>query len=64
MPLAIRDLNEPQQLLVGDVPPLLLPVMKFRHGVKLVIIELVHGLEICPLIDVKGMRRRVEANST
>ncbi|KAF2325225.1 hypothetical protein GH714_025422 [Hevea brasiliensis] len=42
MLVLIIDANELQQLAVGEVPLLLLPVMKFMHGVKLLIIELVH----------------------
>lgn len=39
----------PQQSVVGELPLLLLPVMKFKHGVKLLMMEVVHGVDICPL---------------
>lgn len=43
------DLNDLQQSEEGEVPLPLLPVMKLRHGVKLVIIDVVHGVLICAL---------------
>lgn len=52
MLLLISDLNEPQQLCVGDDEPFpLLPVIKFKHGVKVEIIEAVQAVEICPLTE-------------
>lgn len=42
-----RDLNELQHSLVGEFPFALLPVMKLKQGVKLVIMEAVHGVLIC-----------------
>ena len=30
----------------------MLPLIKFRHGVKLVIIEAVQAVEICPLTEM------------
>lgn len=52
MPVAMSDLNELQQPEVGEDPLPLLPVMKFRHGVKLLIIDAVHGVLICPLTEM------------
>lgn len=44
----MRDLSEPQQSEVGVVAPLVvLFVKKFRHGVKLLIIEDEHAVLIC-----------------
>lgn len=48
-------LNALQQLEVGDDPLLLLPVMKLKHGVKFMIIEVVHDVVICPLTDAAKM---------
>lgn len=42
----MREAKESQQPEVGDLPPLVLPVMTFMHGVKLVIRELVHAVVI------------------
>lgn len=48
----ISHFKEAQQLGVGvERPFALLPVMKFRHGVTLEIIEVVHGVEICPCTE-------------
>lgn len=52
-----RDLSEPQHWVVGEVPLPVLPVMKFMHGVKLVIIDAVHGVVICALIGVIDIAR-------
>jgi len=52
IPVLMRDLNELQQLPVGDEPLLVLPVIKFMHGVKLLIIEVVHGVLICPFTEI------------
>lgn len=54
LPPFIIDLNAPQHAVVGvDEPFLLLPVIKFKHGVKLEIIEAVHGeLIVCPCTDI------------
>lgn len=52
MLVLIRDFKELQHSLVGEFPLLLLPVMKLKHGVKLVIIEAVHGVLICALTEV------------
>ena len=57
MPVLMRDLNELQQLAVGDEPLLLLPVIKFMHGVKVLIMEAVHGVLICPFTEIT---RRVD----
>lgn len=47
MLVLISDFNESQQFRVGVVTPFeVLPVMKFRHGVKLEIIDVVHGVVI------------------
>lgn len=52
----ISDLNESQHELDGVVPLLVLPVIKFAHGVKvLLIIELVQGVLICPLTDLTNI---------
>lgn len=59
MPVPISDRNEPQQSDVGDVPLLVLPVIKLKHGVKLVIIEVVHGVLICPFTRIEEKTRRV-----
>jgi hypothetical protein len=50
--------NEAQQPVVG-VEPLLLPVMKLKHGVKLLSIDAVHGVLICPLTVIAEMSKRV-----
>lgn len=48
---ATIDFTESQQSWVGeDCPFAVLPVMKFKHGVKLVIIEAVQGVLIWPFI--------------
>lgn len=45
--LLVRDLRESQQAVDGeDAPFPVLPVIKFIHGVKLLIIEIVHGVLI------------------
>lgn len=46
-----RDLRVVQQLSFCEEPLLLLPVMTLKHGVKLLIIEAVHGERICPLTE-------------
>ena len=48
MPPLVRDFRELQQSAVGEVPLALLFVTKFMHGLKLEIIEALHGLLICP----------------
>lgn len=40
----IKDLNESQQVLGGTKPLLVLPVMMFAHGVKLLIIDVVQDV--------------------
>ena len=52
IPVLIRDLNGPQQLAVGAEPLLVLPVIKLIQGVKLDIIEMVHGVLICPFTEI------------
>ena len=47
--LIIKDLNESQHVADGANPLLELPVMKLAHGVKVLIIDVVHGVVICPL---------------
>lgn len=47
MLVSTRDRNELQHSLVGEEPLAVLPVTKLMQGVKLVIIELVHGVLIC-----------------
>lgn len=42
------DLSVVQQLSFCEEPLLLLPVMTLKHGVKLLIIEVVQGERICP----------------
>ena len=50
--LFAKDLNDSQHVLDGTPPLLLvLPVIKFAHGVKLVIIDVVHGVLICPFTE-------------
>lgn len=45
--LLIIDLRESQQAVDGEEAPfLVLPVIKFKHGVKVVSIEIVHGVLI------------------
>lgn len=44
-----KDLNDSQHVLDGTAPLLVLPVIKFAHGVKLLIIDVVHGVLICPV---------------
>jgi hypothetical protein len=55
------DCNELQQPVVGDEyePLLVLPVIKLKHGVKLLIIDAVHGVLICPLTNIAEMTKRV-----
>lgn len=56
------DCNEPQQPVVGgddDELLLVLPVIKLKHGVKLLIIDAVHGVLICPLTNIAEMTKRV-----
>lgn len=48
VPLLRSDLSDPQQSEVGEDPLPVLPVIKLMHGVKLEIIEFVHGVLICP----------------
>lgn len=48
IPPLVSDLSELQHDEVGDVPLRLLLVTKFRHGVKLEIMEGVHGVVIWP----------------
>lgn len=56
------DFKAPQQSLVGDERPPLLPVTKFKQGVKLLIMELLHAVLItCAWllvrIEVRVMRK-------
>lgn len=44
VPLVVNDFSTLQQSEVGAVPLALLLVIKFMHGVKLVSIEVVHGI--------------------
>lgn len=53
------DRNELQQPGEGDEPLLVLPVIKLKQGVKLLIVEVVHGVLICPLTTVVEMTKRV-----
>lgn len=46
----MRDFNESQQSRVGDEPEPVLPVMKFKQGVKLLIIEVEHAVLICAFV--------------
>lgn len=46
VPLEMSDARDPQHCDVGEAPLLLLPVRKFMHGVKLLIIELVQAVDI------------------
>lgn len=46
MPVLVNDFKESQQPAVGVTEPPLLPVMKLRHGVKVEIMEEVHGVLI------------------
>lgn len=46
MPVLLNDFKESQQPAVGVTEPPLLPVMKLRHGVKVEIMEEVHGVLI------------------
>lgn len=48
MPPLVRDFRELQQSEVGEVPLALLFVTKPMQGLKLEIIEALHGLLICP----------------
>lgn len=48
MPPLVRDFRELQQSAVGEVPLELLLVTKLMQGLKLEIIEALHGLLICP----------------
>jgi hypothetical protein len=48
MPLVVRDFIELQQSEVGDVPLAVLFVTKPMQGVKLEIIEALHGVLIWP----------------
>lgn len=49
----IRDLTESQQSAVGEILPFaLLPVMTFIQGVKVVIMEDVHAVFICPFVFI------------
>jgi len=57
IPVLISDFNELQQLAVGGEPLLVLPVIKLTHGVKLDIIDMVHGVLICPFTEIT---RRVD----
>lgn len=50
------DFRESQQPVDGIDPLLLLPVTKFRHGVKVETIEVVHGtVKICESTDITEM---------
>lgn len=61
MLVLISDFNESQQFWVGVVTPFeVLPVMKLRHGVKLEIIDVVHGVVIWPFTE---MTERVANNN-
>lgn len=58
----IKDTNESQHVLDGAVKPimlLVLPVMRLAHGVKLLIIEVVHGVLICPVTNFTEVIKRV-----
>jgi hypothetical protein len=55
----VSDCNALQHSDVGDEPLLLLPVIKLKQGVKLLIIEVVHGVLICPLTNIAEMTKRV-----
>lgn len=46
MLVLVNDFKESQQPTVGVREPPLLPVMKLRHGVKVEIMEEVHGVLI------------------
>lgn len=46
VPLEMSDARDWQHCDVGEAPLLLLPVRKFMHGVKLLIIELVQAVDI------------------
>lgn len=59
MLVLMSDRNELQQSDVGEDPLPLLPVMKFKHGVKLEIIEVVQGELICPLAGITEIASRV-----
>ncbi|KAL7000076.1 hypothetical protein U1Q18_001226 [Sarracenia purpurea var. burkii] len=51
MLLLMRDVIESQQPAVGEAPLLLLPVMKFMQGVKVLIMEAVQGKLTCALVE-------------
>lgn len=57
----INDLKESQQSWVGELPLPLLPVMKLKQGVKLVIIEVVHGVLIWARAVVAVLMRTMKA---
>lgn len=59
----IRDRSESQHPAVGEAPPPELPVMKFMQGVKLVIIDAVHGVLICALTDANEIITSVVASN-
>ena len=63
IPVLISDLNDSQHEVDGVVPLLVLPVMMLAHDVKLLIIEVVHGVLICPLARFIEITIRA-ANST
>lgn len=52
IPLLVSDLSESQHCEVGDVLLRLLLVTKFKHGVKLEIMEGVHGVVIWPCTGI------------
>ena len=61
----VSDLSELQQPVVGEDPlPPVLPVMKFKHGVKLLIIEVVQGVLICALAEMTEIASRVVYTAT
>ncbi|KAJ7006200.1 hypothetical protein D5086_004461 [Populus alba] len=62
MPVLISDFNELQQLAVGGEPLLVLPVIKLTHGVKLDIIDMVHGVLICPFTEITSRVDNIAIN--
>lgn len=50
-----KDLNDSQHVLDGVAPLLVLPVIKFAHGVKLLIIEVVQGVLICAFTELTNI---------
>lgn len=64
MVVLVSDLSELQQPAVGADPLPVLPVMKFKHGVKLLIIEVVQGVLICALAEMTEIASRVVYTAT